>query len=305
MQHSYSRRRFVGLLGGAVAVAATPSWGRFVVDRAAAHSLEATGTSEPVGPADQVILRIEYKGGFVPVESLMTTIPAFTMYADGRVITTGPMIEIFPQPALPNLRQLKLTPDGVQRVRDAAEAAGLADGSKSYDSSAITDVQSTVFTYGDGSSTNVVSAYALGFDEPTVSEPEDLEARADLINLQSFLGNLSGELPPDEIAVPDAPYEIESIRIYARSYDESIVDPELVQVPMVWPLSIPLSEVGEPIGRGPLAETKCGTIGGGDAERVVAALAQSNQLTPWESGGETYQLWARPLLPDESGCPEQ
>ena len=46
-------------------------------------------------------------------------------------------------------------------------------------------------------------------------------------------------------------------------------------------------------------------IEGDEAKTLVEALVPTNILTPWESGGESYQLWARPLLPDEGGCPEQ
>jgi hypothetical protein len=35
----------------------------------------------------------------------------------------------------------------------------------------------------------------------------------------------------------------------------------------------------------------------------MSDLRQANQLTLWESDSQTYRLFLRPLLPDESGCP--
>ena len=35
---------------------------------------------------------------------------------------------------------------------------------------------------------------------------------------------------------------------------------------------------------------------------VLATAAKANAATPWTSGGRTWSLHLRPLLPDESGC---
>ncbi len=306
MHSVLSRRRFLGVLGGAVFVsAATLSATRPGVDSVAALTF-ISGTPGPVDPGDQVLLRIHNEGGFVPVEYPLTAIPTFSLYAGGRAITTGPMIEIFPQPALPNLRELKLSGAGIARVLAEAKAADLTDGPNYYGSTKITDVQTTYFTYNDGAISNTVSAYALGFDEQLIANPEDLEARAKLIELQSFLMDLTTNLAPEEVAEPDKSYEIEQIRIYAQVYDPSTVDDELEQPPMPWPLETALSVFGNPLREGPLSlNTRCGALTGDEATVVVEALTKANQLTPWESKGEQYRLWVRPLLPEESGCPDQ
>jgi len=41
---------------------------------------------------------------------------------------------------------------------------------------------------------------------------------------------------------------------------------------------------------------------GAQLDTVLAAVAKANQNTPWSSGGNTYSITFRPLLPDESGC---
>ena len=57
------------------------------------------GTPSP-GP-NNLVLRIDTSGGFVSPAFTMGQIPGFSLFGDGRVITTGAQIEIYPQPALP------------------------------------------------------------------------------------------------------------------------------------------------------------------------------------------------------------
>jgi hypothetical protein len=48
----------------------------------------------------------------------------------------------------------------------------------------------------------------------------------------------------------------------------------------------------------------CIAVTGKDVERLRPLVARANELTPWKSDGKTYWLRFRPLLPDESRCPE-
>ncbi len=36
----------------------------------------------------------------------------------------------------------------------------------------------------------------------------------------------------------------------------------------------------------------------------MPAVRNANQISPWTSDGKTYGITFRPLLPDESGCPD-
>ena len=72
---------------------------------------------------------------------------------------------------------------------------------------------------------------------------------------------------------------------------------------IAWPLTTPLATFGAPpIQGGGLNGTRCGVVEGTDAATLRPLLEKANQLTPWTSGGKTYSLRVRPLLPDESGC---
>src|ERR1700754_4156245 len=66
-----------------------------------------SGDPAPV-TADSLVLRIERVGGFVAPDQTLDRIPTISVYGDGRVITQGPQIMIYPAPALPNIRVQQL-----------------------------------------------------------------------------------------------------------------------------------------------------------------------------------------------------
>jgi hypothetical protein len=296
MTQTCSRRAFFAFAGGAVlagtAALASPRWA-FAAGTPAAGAPIASSSSQP-------LLRIDLVGGFVAPIVNVTRLPLVAIYADGTVISTGPMIDIYPAPALPNLRELTLTPAGLDHMVALAKAAGLGED-KRYSGGIVTDMPDTVFTFVDHGTTIAVAAYALGFDEGEIADPAVRAARAKLLALQSKLTNLANTLPPDELAAGDRPYEIERIRVYAQPIDPANPPAaDLPQQPMEWPLAIDLATFGE-TGNSAFAgdETRCGLVEGVDARTLVAALKQANQLTPWVSNGTEYQIWVRPLLPDE------
>lgn len=263
-----------------------------------------TGTTGPTGGpgiehptgADELVLRVEQRDGFVPFEYTLTQVPSWSLYGDGRVIVVGPQIEIYPGPALPNLLVFRLTEEGVQVVLAAARDAGLMDRDASYPNPCITDVPATVFTTTAGGRTTVVSADALEMG-PSACPGVDDEARAKLETFWSKLTDLASWLPQGSVGAEE-PYIATEIRIYVRPYRG---EPDLAQEPIAWPLDTPLADFGEPF-EGAGENMRCGVVSGAELETLLPLLERANQLTPWESAGERYGLLLRPLLPDEHGC---
>ncbi len=302
----FTRRSFLGLVGGTLAVAATAPMLALAQSDA---TPEASGAIEHPTGADDLILRLEYVGGFVPAAFTISSLPQFSLYGDGRAIFTGPMIDIFPSPALPNLRQVVLTEAGIQQVLAAARDAGLLDGDKEYTNDMIADAATAVFTVNADGKTTTVSAYALGIaDSPRWTEEE----RAAIAKLQEFATqalDVASWLDPANIASGDEEYPADRLQVLAEPIAPSTATPDTSdpienQPPMDWPLSTPIAEA-LPITDlfGPDLNYSCGVITGADAATLLAAAQQANILTPWVSEGNSYILWFRPLLPDETGCP--
>jgi hypothetical protein len=259
----------------------------------------SSAIDHPTG-GDELVLRVETGGGFVPVEHNLRAVPGFSLFGDGRLIVEGPMIEIYPPPALPNLQLSRLTEEAVQAILAEAERAGLLGPDASYDYPCVTDVPTTTFTVVADGATHTVSAYALGFEDSVTGgspcQGVDEEARAELSAFWQKLGDLESWLPQGSMSASED-YAPTEMRIYARPYQG---DPELQQTPVDWPLDTPLAEFGEPDPN--LPDTRCGVVSGADLDEVWPLARSANELTPWVSDGTEHGLVFRPLLPDEHTC---
>ena len=246
-----------------------------------------------------LVLRVEYVGGFMTPSGLLSRVPLYSLYADGRLITDGPTELSYPGPALPNLLVQQLDADTVQALVDQALAAGVAE-TTDLGSLPIADAPSTRFTLTTAEGTVVREVYALsqqvfeGAGAEAGLTEEQVAGRARLRELLSALFDVgqqqgAGGQPTVESYVPSA------IAAIATPW----VDPEddLAHPEQPWPgPELP----GEPV-RGPL-EVGCVVAAGEHAAAVLAAAATANAATPWVSGGTRWSVTFRPLLPDETGC---
>jgi hypothetical protein len=264
-------------------------------------------TNEPVGTttpdaiehpmgADELVLRVHTGGGFVPIEFLFTDLPEFSLYGNGTLITEGPLIEIFPPPALPNLQVTKISEEGIQTILRAAREAGLLDGDQQYIDAPVADAPTTTFTTNAGGQTSVVSAYALTIDMPNAPENPDAEARAKLLDFTEQIGDVTTLLAPNDIVADATAYDFDRLQLIFNLATADLEQPE-----MEWPLATPLAELGVPYS---VEGTRCAVIEGDDLATLLPVLREANSQTPWSSGEELYVLFPRPLLPDETGCPD-
>jgi hypothetical protein len=259
-----------------------------------------TDAPTPIG-SDQLVLRIEQVGGFVTVQYNLMRMPILSLYGDGLYITPGAQIEIYPGPALPALSRLRLSPDGIQLLIQAAIDAGL-DKDRDYTdlgSMMISDAPTTTFTLTIDGQTHTTQVYALDFDlgqKPDGMPEQEFQARKDLLAFQSKASDLSW-LPAGS-STDQGMYEPSALRIFTGPYQP---DPELTQTPIAWPLSPGLDLFGESMASTP-GGMRCGTVTDDAAASLLPLAEQANQLTPWTSDGTRYGLLFRPLLPDESGC---
>jgi hypothetical protein len=250
-----------------------------------------------------LVLRVEYVGGFLQQEAALSRLPSYSVYADGRLITDGPVAAIYPGPALPNLQVRLLDSTTVQELADRAVAAGVADDAD-LGSPPIADSPSTRFTLGTSGGTQVREVYALS---DHVAEGDELEAdltaeqragRDRLRELLSALDELGQQLTP-EGQVPVQSYDARSVAAIARPWSASAQDVAqgLTPQPVPWPGPV---LPGTPVGPSGLG---CVTATGDEAAAVLAAARTASSLTPWSTAdGTRWSVTFRPLLPDESGC---
>ena len=261
----------------------------------------------PTAPND-LVLRVETTGGLLSPASALSRVPEFSLYGDGRVITEGAQIQIYPGPALPNLRVTPVSKEAVSAILRAAGSAGLLGPDRRYAMAPIADAPTTTFTVVAGGRRHVTSVYALGFDVPAGQVPAD-ERRA-RVALAAFRGRESQASELAEVSAKDAAgrgsigrdqaFDPTGLRVFV-SRGGPPAQPGLERRAVAWPLATPLADFGHPLSDWP--DLRCGTAAGSDLARLLADAQRADQLTPWRSGGATYTLTFRPLLPDESGCP--
>lgn len=250
--------------------------------------------------SDELVLRIEHVGGFVPVEFTLRSVPSVSLMGDGRLIVEGPMIEIYPSPALPNLQQTRITPEGVQAILEEARTAGLLGDDATYDYPCVADAATTRFTVVAEGRTHTVSAYALEMALDPAMQADcagvDAEARAALLDFEMKVGGLRDWLPEGSVGREEgfAPSEM---RVYVGPYRGQA---DLPQPAVAWPLADPLAAFGEAVPN--VQDTRCGVVAGEDLSELLATARSTNQLTPWTSDGDEFALIFRPLLPDEHTC---
>jgi hypothetical protein len=84
----------------------------------------AAGIAHPTGTAD-VVLKLSYEGGFVPVGVAFVNTPSLLVSGDGRVFTAGVTPAIFPGPLLPAVNVRTISEDGIQSLLAVVKSAGL------------------------------------------------------------------------------------------------------------------------------------------------------------------------------------
>jgi hypothetical protein len=254
------------------------------------------GLDHPTGPGE-LVLRVESCCGFVPAEHALTEIAGFSLFGDGRVVVTGPQIEIYPGPALPNLLVRQIEEGGVQAVLRAARDAGLHGPDREYPVTTVADAATTTFTVAAEGDVHVTSVYALG-EEPEGASEEERRARRALYEFSQQLGGLERWLPSGSVG-GEQPYDFHALRVLVMPrFPEG--DEQLPQAEKAWPGAEPLATFGRPLDSQP--DIRCGVVGGEELRALLPLAREANQLTPWVSDGDRYHLVFRPLLPDESGC---
>jgi hypothetical protein len=225
------------------------------------------------------------------------------VYADGRIFSPGPVTMEYPGRLVPPLEVRTVGADGARAILDAATTAGLTTADATYPAVGIADAPDTVFVVvATGTRiTTRFGALAEGMGSPGgqgSSEPAR-KAAAD------FLARLTD--PTTTFGAPASPttlYAPTAYQVWASPGAPAGSDPSLAQAPVAWPLAAPLATFGTPVTPDTgIAGLRVGTVSGADAATLEPIFARANVLTPFTSGGVSYSLLVRPLLPGEAPAP--
>lgn len=240
-----------------------------------------------------VVLRVTTEGGLAP-DHRAGELPSWTLYGDGRVLTQGPQIAIYPGPAWPNVLVQKVSTATVDRIVAAAIEAGVDAKQRDYGNPAVADAVTTVFRLSAESGTYTTKVYALAEGEGAVgTTAEQRAARKELADLANHLTDLNGWLGAGT-ASEEEPYEPSSVAIFARSYVKR-PDEQVAEQKVAWRGPDPKAGTDSPAGR-------CTVLSGEPLAKVRKDLQGSNTLTRWQTPGGDWSFRIRPLLPEERTC---
>jgi hypothetical protein len=231
-----------------------------------------------------LVLQVALTGGYTTPEELASRLPVVSVYGDGRVLTQGPQIEIWPAPALPNVQVHRVDEATVRDLVDRAVAAGVTE-TGDLGEPPVADAPTTRFTLVTAEGTTVRDVYALSETPADTLTAEQAGARDRLQGLVEELTAVDGE---------GEGYRPQTVAAVVRPYTGG--DPELPQPDVAWPgPELP----GSPLGAG----LTCVSATGQQAADVLAAAASANALTPWVAAdGSRWSIAFRPVLPHETGC---
>jgi hypothetical protein len=252
------------------------------------------GIAHPTGP-DEIVLRFDESGGFVPVEFLAAHVPTFTLYGDGRVVFVAAAVPTEQPPNAPGLgqpiRTATLSEEQIQGLLEFALAeGGLANARAEYQNPLVADAPTAVFEINADGDSKTVSIMALGLD----AEPgPDSAIKAAFVKLRERLANFDqgGTLASE-------PY-------VAKAYRGVLLEAAGVVGVQVhawpWPHLTP-ADFKLPADQNVLQQRKRVLEPDEAAELGIDGFTDGIQAGVFFRGPDTtlYSFVLRPLLPDET-----
>jgi hypothetical protein len=242
------------------------------------------GITHPTG-TDDVVLKLSYEGGFVPVGYAFVNTPTLLVSGDGRVFTPGIIPAIFPGPLLPTVMVRSINEDGLQAMLGVAQHAGLLASPPDYTGGEnVADASNTVLAINAADGTFVHSAYALGTGNP------ESGARQNLLDATTALSDVETAAGAENLGI-DQPFVPTTYRFQARVVgSDELTGQQPAPTIAAWPAEAVVSLA---------SATTCARV---DAEAIGSLFLDAKQNTYFTEGDVTYQLAVAGVLPGDPVC---
>ena len=244
------------------------------------------------------LLEVHGEGGFINPAATIGSLPTIVVDADGRIYEQGTSTSAT-IPLITPVEVRDVGAAGAAQILAAMKAAGL---DKASTGGVAADAGTTVYTATIDGAT-VVSRFAAGGGPGPVnhgggtggdSGGPGAAALALLTQLQDPTVTWGGASAPATAFAPTA------YRIYTAP--GAPADAANGGAPVAWPLATALADFGAPAAASfGVAGLRTGIVSGADAATLATALAAASPSTAITSGGSSFTIWVRPLLPDELG----
>lgn len=249
----------------------------------------APPTTEPIA----LILEVTSEGGFINPSARLAALPTVVVYSDGRVLTPAAPSTTNPDPLLPRVSIRDLGPGGVAAIQAAIQAAGL-DKPTTEDPGISADSGVSVFAVNSGGSVTTTRFASSGGGPGLPGGGGGGPERAAAFDLLNRLFDTTDAWGGS--AAAETVYQALGYRVFAAPV---AADPS-APAPISWPLTESLADIGTPTvpDRG-VTGLRSGVVLGSDATTLGPVLDAAVAGTTFTSGGGTFTVWVRPLLPHE------
>jgi hypothetical protein len=255
--------------------------------------------ASPIGSpsAEGFSLRAWVRQAIPPAIAYRDLLPPVAI-EDGVAIFEGSLDTTFPMGLPTILEEHPISDAGVERLIEAANAAGLLSGPTDYAPDAAPGARTAEIVFViDGVERRITGDPNLEIvcvTTPCDAAPGTPEAFggfwSKLENLQAFLGDELGEAAvrvPDRLAI-----------LLVEPMLDATIPPQYAD----WPVSgVSMRDFGVELSAPNLPPSRCGVVEGAGVSAVIAALRAGNEYTRWRDGsGDEYGIVSRPLFPDEA-----
>ena len=279
---------------------------------ACAGGAPATPSSAPSTPIPGLPTATPGPVGFVihaswtqalPPRSMFGNLPLLVVTTDGRVLTQGAVIELYPGPLVAPLIERRISPAGIAALLQAAKDAGILRPGGDYTGGGLPPgaAAGRLQIVVDGATYDLVGDTNAAVPcPPTEACTQPVPGTpAAFATFWYRLLDMASWLEP-ELGV-EQPHLPSSYAVIVGPPPEPWPGAAL----LVWPITEPaLGAFGAPVRGEP--GTRCGIAAGDLAAALRPLFAAATQLTPFvatASASSTHGLTVRPLLPgDEDPC---
>lgn len=246
-----------------------------------------TPSPTPAPPSATPLLEVTNEGGFIAPSARLGQLPTLVVDTDGKIYTQA--VDLNGEPMLiPGVDMRDVGPDGAAAILQAIHDAGLDQNGG--DTGVPGDSGVTVFTVEIDGEEYVTRVAGSGPGQPGHPGGGDNPQIALLNRLLDTTETWGAS------NVTTAVYSPVAYRIYvapAAAAGSEVMD---------WPLATAPADFGSPATPDfGVTGLRSGIVTGADAQAFAAAVAAASSQVTFTFGGDAYQVWVRPLLPDELG----
>jgi hypothetical protein len=242
-----------------------------------------TPAPSPSPSAAARLLEVTSEGGFIAPSARLGQLPTVVVDADGKIYTQAFDDSGTPH-LIPGVEVRDVGAAGAAAIMQAIHDAGLDQNGD--DGGAPGDTGVTIFTVELNGEEYINRVVATGPGRPGGGGPA-----TDLLNRLLDTTETWGSS-----GAASSTYAPVAYRVYVAPADSAGSEN------MDWPLTTAPDQFGSPATPDfGVTGLRSGIILGGDASTFAAAVAGASSQETFTFDGHAYQVWVRPLLPDELG----